>query len=324
MNSNTQLLELPVDRNKGFSYEDALAAAHLPENDLLSLMKQASALRNQLKKNYVFTCGIINAKSGFCSQDCAFCAQSIHHETGVKTYPLIDETQITQKAIQLAESGATRFSIVTSGFKLNQQEIDTICKAVSIIKEKTSLTICTSLGTLTPTIAKQLKQCGVTNYHHNLETSRSFFHHICTTHDYNDDIETINIAREAGLRLCSGGIMGLGESWEHRIELAFTLKELPVSSIPLNFLNPIPGTALEKHPILSPWEALKCIALFRVILPEKDIVICGGREITLKDEQPRIFSAGANGLMIGNYLTTLGRQIETDLQMIRSSGLTVI
>jgi biotin synthase len=324
-NNNSKFQELySTDLNdNGITYDLAISIAQLNDN-VKELISQANDLRNSFKKNTVFTCGIINAKSGFCSQDCAFCAQSIHYETGAETYPLIEEQQITQKAIQLADSGASRFSIVTSGFMLNQQEIDIICKAVTKIKERTDLILCTSIGTLTPSMAIQLKQSGVTYCHHNLETARSFFHHICSTHDYNDDINTITIAREAGLKICSGGIMGLGENWQQRVELAFSLKKLNVDSIPINFLNPIPGTALEKQPILSPFEALKCISLFRLIHPKKDIVICGGRETTLKTEQHRLFLAGANGLMIGNYLTTLGRNIETDIEMIKTSGLTII
>ncbi|MBF0450590.1 MAG: biotin synthase BioB [Candidatus Magnetomorum sp.] len=314
----------PGLHTKGLSYAAARIVAQASDNETPELITRANDLRLHFKKNNIFTCGIINAKSGFCSQDCAFCAQSVHYQTGAETYPLINETQIIEKAIVLSDAGATRFSIVTSGFMLNHQEMDTICKAVTAIHEKTDLIICTSIGTLTPSMAKRLKQSGVTNCHHNLETARSFFNTICTTHDYNDDIETIKIARSAGLKICSGGIMGLGENWEQRVELAFTLKALDVDSIPINFLNPIPGTALEKQPLLSPLESLKCIALFRLINPDKDIVICGGRETALRDDQPRLFSAGANGLMIGNYLTTLGRQMETDMEMIRNSGLTVV
>ncbi|KPA13765.1 biotin synthase [Candidatus Magnetomorum sp. HK-1] len=306
------------------SFSEALALSKIPETEIQNLIMDADSLRKRFKKNTVFTCGILNAKSGFCSQDCAFCAQSVHFETGVKTYPLFDENKIIEKAIFLAEAGATRFSIVTSGFMLNDQEMDTVCQAVTKIKEKTDLMICSSLGTLTKPMAQRLKQSGVTNYHHNLETARSYFDKICSTHDYDDDIKTLKIVRSEGLRVCSGGIMGLGESWEQRVEFAFTLKELDVDSIPLNFLNPISGTALENQTVMSSLEALKCIALFRRINPEKDVVVCGGRETALKEDQHKLFSAGANGLMIGNYLTTMGRQIETDMEMIKSLGLKIV
>jgi biotin synthase len=293
------------------------------DNNIQDFLRKANALRKQHKQNEIFTCGILNAKSGFCSQDCAFCAQSIHHQTNSKTYPMFDKQKIVEHSLKFEDYSTTHFSIVTSGFMLDSHEMDTICNAIIEIKQRTNLSICTSLGTITPQMALQLKQSGVTNYHHNLETAQSFFHKICTTHDYHDDIETIHLAKSAGLRVCCGGIMGLGESWEHRIELAFMLRELNVDSIPINFLNPIPGTKLENQSLLTSSTALKCIALFRLIHPEKDIAVCGGREITLKKDQSRLFFAGANGLMIGNYLTTPGQQIETDLKMIHDLGLCV-
>jgi biotin synthase len=302
-------------------WESAIEFSKIPDNNILEIMKKANALRKQYKQNTVFTCGIINAKSGFCSQDCAFCAQSIHHQTNAKTYPLFDKQTIIDQALKFEDHGTSHFSIVTSGFMLNSQEMDTICNAIIEIRKRTNISICTSLGTISSKMAHQLKQSGVTNYHHNLETAQSYFRQICTTHDYHDDIETIHMAKSAGLSVCCGGIMGLGESWEQRIELAFLLRELKVDSIPINFLNPIPSTKLENQALLSSSTALKCIALFRLIHPEKDIVVCGGREITLKKDQSRLFFAGANGLMIGDYLTTPGQQIETDLKMIHDLGL---
>jgi len=289
----------------------------------IDLVMSAGKIRDKYKKNNVFTCAIINAKSGFCSEDCAFCPQSSHHETGVKTYSMISEEGIVNRAIRMQEAGATNFSMVTSGFMLDEREIEIVTNATADIKRKTDLRVCASLGGLTEPLARQLKESGVSNYHHNLETARSYFDEICTTHDYDDDIQTIKIAQSAGLRACSGGILGMGESWAQRIELAFTLKELDVDSIPLNFLNPISGTRMENMPLLPPMEALKVIALFRIINPEKDIPICGGRERTLKDFQSWLFLAGANGMMIGDYLTTAGRNSEMDIEMIKDMGLTV-
>ena len=178
--------------------------------------------------------------------------------------------------------------------------------------------LCVSIGMLDEKMAKKLVSSGISNFHHNLETARSYFNQICTTHDYDEDIETIQIAAASGLNVCSGGIMGLGETWEQRVELAFTLKELNVRSIPLNFLNPVKGTKFENRPLMSPLDALKCIALYRFIHPDKDITICGGREPVLKDFQSWVFMAGANGLMIGNYLTTKGRHTGMDLEMMDS------
>ncbi len=310
------------DPKFAISYDQACKLVSIPDGTI-DLVINAGKIRDKYKKNNVFTCAIINAKSGFCSEDCAFCPQSSHHETGVKTYPMVGGEEIVERAIRMQEAGATNFSMVTSGFMLDEREIEIVTNATAEIKRKTDLRVCASVGGLTEPLARQLKESGVSNYHHNLETARSHFDEICTTHDYDDDIRTVKIAQSAGLRACSGGILGMGESWEQRVELAFTLKKLDVDSIPLNFLNPIPGTRMENMPLLPPMEALKVIALFRIINPEKDIPICGGRERTLKDFQSWVFMAGANGMMIGDYLTTAGRNIEMDIEMIKDMGLTV-
>jgi biotin synthase len=323
---NTKLADITQgiinDGKYDMSYEQACEIAN-SQNGTMDILMSAGKIRDNHKKNKVFTCAIINAKSGSCSEDCAFCAQSTHYETGVKTYNMVSEEEIVDAAIRMQESGATNFSMVTSGFMLDGKEIETVTNAASAIKKKTDLTVCGSLGGLTEPLARQLKESGIANYHHNLETARSHFDKICTTHDYDDDIQTIKIAQSAGLKVCSGGILGLGESWEQRVELAFTLKELDVDSIPLNFLNPIPGTRMEHMPLVSPMDALKIIALFRIINPKKDITICGGRERTLRDFQSWVFMSGANGLMIGDYLTTSGRRSEMDMEMIHDMGLTL-
>lgn len=305
------------DASHPVSYEAACELATLSDNDTIDFILCAHKIRNKFKKGNLFACSIVNAKSGFCSQDCAFCAQSASHKTDISTYPLLSEEKLVNTAISMHESGATKYSMVTSGYMLTDKEIETICKAAATIKKETDLTICGSLGMLTEPMAKKLKEGGITTYHHNLETARSYFDQVCTTHDYDEDIQTIKLAKSAGLKVCSGGILGLGETWEQRVELAFTLKELDVDSIPINFLNPIPGTRMEYRPLLSATEALKCIALFRLINPEKDIIVCGGREITLGDYQSWVFMAGANGLIIGNYLTTKGRNIKMDTDMMK-------
>ncbi len=304
------------------SYEQACELAVIPDGTI-DLLMCADKIRRRYKGNSIFTCSIINAKSGFCSEDCVFCAQSGHYKTGVKTYPLLSKNEMVNTAIRMQEQGATRFSMVTSGFAPNEKDYEIITDTAATIKSRTGMTICASLGGLTESLARQLKEGGVTNYHHNLETARSHFDSICTTHEYDDDIRTIKNVKAAGLKACSGGIMGMGETWEQRVELAFTLKEIDVDSIPLNFLNPIPGTRLEDSPLVPPMEALKVVALFRIINPERDITICGGRESTLKDFQSWLFMAGANGLMIGNYLTTEGRNSEMDIEMIGDMGLRI-
>lgn len=298
------------------SWEEALSIAALPDEAVIDLLIGAHKITSAYKTDDIFTCTIINAKSGKCSQDCAFCAQSGYHETGIPVYPLLSQTDMIRRAMEMDKLGATHFSMVTSGYRLSDEEIDVICKTTDEIRQKTSLTVCCSLGMLAPHQAKQLYQSGVALFHHNLETAESYYKQICTTHDYAEDIETLKVASDAGLSVCSGCIFGLGESWEQRLELAFTLQKLNVRRIPINFINPIPGTRLEHQPLLSPIDALKCISLMRFVHPQADITICGGREPTLKDFQSWIFMAGANGLMIGNYLTTLGRNIQMDIAMI--------
>ncbi len=313
-----------IINNEGYSIptETALELADLPDKDLMDLIFCANRIRERFKENSVFTCAIINAKSGKCSENCAYCAQSSFHDTGVSTYPLMSEREMVEDALKMHAAGATEYSMVTSGLKLTDGEINSVCSAARTMKEKTDLAVCASLGTLTESMAERLFSSGITNYHHNLETARSFFDQICTTHDYQEDIDTVKAATHAGLRVCSGGIMGLGESWAQRVELAETLRDLEVDSIPLNFLNPVKGTRLENRPLVTPMEALKCIALFRFINPKTNITICGGRVVTLKDFQSWVFTAGANGLMSGNYLTTTGRDYAMDMAMIAEMGLT--
>ena len=281
----------------------------------------ATKIREHFKGKKVFTCSIINAKSGMCSEDCAFCAQSKYHNTNISVYPLLSKHELVEKGMYMASMGANKFSFVTSGKKLSKKEIDTICEAAFLLREKTDLKLCASLGILDKDSAVSIKQAGISRYHHNLETARSFFKDICTTHDYDEDVMTIKVAKKVGLEVCSGGIMGLGEEFSHRLELAEFLSHLDVDSIPINFLNPIKGTKLQNMPILPPLEALMCIAIFRFLNPKKDITICGGREVCLGDFQSWIFLAGANGIMIGNYLTTLGRDINDDLKMIKQLNL---
>jgi|SRR6056297_30353 len=309
--------DLVQNKPAAIAWSEAEEIAALPESAIPALLLKACDVARAFGRSEIFTCSIINAKAGRCSQDCAFCSQSIHHHTKVTVYPLMDQAKLVDRALEMDQAGATNFSMVTSGYALNESEIETICAAASEIRKKTGLTVCCSPGMLDPEKAKKLRGSGVTNYHHNLETAESFFDRVCTTHAYEKDIEALEIASSSGLSVCSGGILGLGESWAQRIELAFRLNELNVPRIPINFLNPIPGTRMADQPVLPPMEALKCIALFRLVNPDRDITICGGREITLRDYQSWAFLAGANGIMIGNYLTTQGRDLEMDREMIR-------
>ncbi|UZP66735.1 biotin synthase BioB [Desulfovibrio mangrovi] len=305
----------------GIFADQALALSELPAAFTMDILAAARRVTTAFKTEDTFTCGIVNGKSGRCSENCAFCAQSRHHDTGVAVYPLLETDTLLDRALELAEAGADRYGIVTSGNTVNGQELDRLCEAALQITARTSLKLCASLGQLTPERALQLRQAGFSSYHHNLETAESFFPHICTTHPYADDIATVRHALAAGFRVCSGGILGLGESPAQRVELAMTLRELDVHSVPVNFLNPIAGTRLADRAPLHPMAALRSLALFRLIMPRKDILVAGGREHTLGQYQSWIFMAGANGMMIGNYLTTSGRNMTDDMTMLRDLGL---
>jgi biotin synthase len=285
------------------------------------LMAAASGIREHFKGKNIILCGIVNAKSGACSEDCKFCAQSAHYFTNAPVYPLFASDEITEAARVAGREGAHLFGIVTSGTEVStDEEWATIADAVRRIKE-TGVRPCASLGMLSKERVKQLKDAGLYRYHHNLETARSFFPNVCTTHEYDEDIATVRLAREAGLSTCCGGIIGLGETMEQRIELAFTVKELDVDSVPINVLNPIPGTPLAGTSRLTPLEILCTIAIFRFILPDKDIKLCGGKEANLRQLLPLSIIAGCNSLMTGNYLTTPGRETSLDLEMIADLGL---
>ncbi|GAB6097521.1 biotin synthase BioB [Desulfatiferula olefinivorans] len=314
-----------LDQGKPFSPDPDQVTALIESSDknLTDLFRLSDRLREKHAGRRVFLCSIINAKSGKCSQNCAFCAQSSFHHTSIDTYPLLSEEALTDQALAMAKAGATHYSIVTSGHSLNEAEIDRICRAVETIRKKTDLTVCGSLGMLSAASARKLIASGMTRYHHNLETARSHFDRICTTHSYDEDIETIHTAADNGFAVCSGGIFGLGESWAQRVEMAFTLRDLPVNTLPVNFLNPVPGTRLEDRSLVPALDALLCIAIFRLVNPDKNITVCGGREITLRDFQSWVFAAGANGLMIGNYLTTSGRDQAMDIAMIRDADLSI-
>lgn len=311
-------------KGEGITYEEGLEIAKFSDSDIFKLIAVTDEVRTHFKGTEVNMCSIVNAKSGLCKEDCSFCSQSVHFDTGVKEYKMMDSSDIAQAAIDAEKAGSNEFSIVTSGTTVTKdKDIAVLKDALSQIKDNTELERCASLGIMKEKDLKELKDAGLESFHHNLETSRSYFPQVCTTHSYDDDYNTVKRAKDLGFYVCSGGIMGLGEGWEHRVELAQTLKELNVDSIPINFLNPRPGTPLENAEELTPMDCLKIIAIFRLTLPTKDILVCGGRELNLRELQPLMFSAGANGTMLGNYLTTKGRASETDLQMIKDLGLTV-
>lgn len=302
----------------------AISLASIPHDRLPCLFAAASRMREHFFGNSVSLCAIVNAKSGRCPEDCAFCAQSAHHSTSAAVYPLLDEADIISGASAAADAGASCYGIVTSGSGIAPgAELDRLCSVIKEIRKAGIIAPSASLGTINSETAAILRQAGLVTYHHNLETARSFFPNICSTHDYEDDVETVRVAKEAGFRVCSGGIFGLGESMEQRVEMAFTLKGLGVDSVPINFLDPVPGTPMDSATPLTPLECLHTIAIFRFILPEAHITVCGGREKNLRELQSWIFLAGASGMMTGNYLTKQGRQPETDRRMIEDLGLNI-
>ena len=291
------------------------------QEEIVMLLAHANMLRNHFKGNRIDLCGVVNAKSGKCGEDCIFCAQSSHHKTDLKAYPLIATSEMIQSAWVAGDDGAHRFGIVTSGKGItNREELEKICESIREISENSDLTPCASLGVLSDEQLARLRGAGLKRYHHNLETAESYFPQICSTHTYNERVRAILMVKKKGFEVCSGGIFGLGETSEQRVELAFALKDLEVDSVPLNFLNPVKGTPAEKFPPLPPLEILKIIALFRFVLPKKDIRVCGGREVGLRTLQPLMYLAGANGTMVGNYLTTSGRDSRVDLQEILDLG----
>jgi biotin synthase len=304
--------------------DEALVLSETCGGDLFFLFAEANRIREHFLGNGINLCSIVNAKSGRCPENCAFCSQSAHHRTESPVFPLLDEERMVACAREAEAGGSSCFGIITSGTGIKGgEELDRICRVVRRIRRDMRISPSCSLGIIDSETASALKEAGVETYHHNLETARSFFPSICTTHEYEEDVNTVRIAKEAGMKVCCGGIFGLGEAAPQRVELALTLRELDVESVPLNFLNPIQGTPLEGADFITPLECLATIAIFRFILPKKKISVCGGRETNLRDLQSWIFMAGASGTMIGNYLTTTGRPPEQDWQMIRDLGIEV-
>jgi len=290
-------------------------------NSLLEMpLAELLSLADKVRRDYIGSrfelCSIINAKSGLCSEDCKFCAQSSRHKTDISVYKLVDQSEIVQAARDAQDTGAERFGIVTSGNRLMKTEIDILANAISDIRGKVGIPVCASLGALNKEQLETLRSAGLSRYHHNIETSRNFYTQIVSTHDFQERINTIVIAKDVGLEVCSGGIIGMGETWQDRIDMAMLLKELDVDSVPINLLVPIRGTSLESLPPISCNDAIRTICLFRIVLEDKTIKLVAGRETILKDFQAMAFMAGANGMFIGGYLTVQGRDIEEDHKLV--------
>jgi biotin synthase len=283
---------------------------------LPELMTMALECKLSRRGRQVSLCSIINAKSGKCSEDCRFCVQSAHYHTDAPVYPLKERKEVVATAREAKRVGATRFSLVTSGRGPNRAELLRVAELVAAIRAEVGIQVCASLGILDRQGFLLLKQAGLSRYHHNLETSREFFPRVVTTHGFDERVATIRAAQEADLEVCAGGIFGLGESEADRISMALTLKELAVTSVPLNVLIPLPGTPLAGRPALGVNEIIRTFALYRLILPDLPIRLAAGRESTLGDFLGLAFMAGVDGMMIGGYLTQRGRLPEEDNRFV--------
>ncbi|MEW8957434.1 biotin synthase BioB [Clostridium sp.] len=292
------------------------------DSPLSEILEAANEIREKFCGKKVDLCSIVNGKSGRCSEDCKYCSQSAHYNTGVEEYDLLNEDDILNLALENQEAGVHRFSIVTSGRALKGEDFNKVVDIYNTLREKTELKLCASHGIIGIEEAKRLKEVGITTYHHNLETSREFFKETCTTHRYEERISTIKACKEAGLNICSGGIIGMGESVEDRLSMAFELKELDVMSVPVNILNPIANTPLQFVKKISKEDILRTIATFRFILPKSYIRYAGGRA-SLEDKVKDGFLGGVNSALVGDYLTTLGNKIDEDIELIKSLGMEV-
>ncbi len=296
------------------------------EVDIPFLLGCASQIRGHFCGDKINFCAIQNAKSGNCVNDCAFCAQSSYNRASVQTYPLVSAEEMLDVAKQSHAINASCFGIVTSGETVtNSAEQETMIRGIGLIKSKyPGMDVGVSIGKISRQFLRQLINAGLDTVHHNLETSARHYAIICSTHSYNDKLDFLNMVKEENVKICSGGILGMGETPEDRIDMAFTLRSLDVNRVPLNFLNPIPGTKLERMAPNTPMEHLKSIAFFRFALPRKHIQVCGGREVNFKSLQSAIFWAGADGMMVGNYLTTAGQDPGSDLRMVSDLNMHVI
>lgn len=291
------------------------------QQPLLALMAAGSAVREHFRGDRVHLCALISAKTGKCSENCKFCAQSAHYDTGSNDHPIYEATRIAEAAFDAERMGVDTFCIVNATRRPSKKEMAIILDAVKMIRAKSDIDVDCSIGFLSRDDAAALRDAGVTTINHNLETAKEHFPNVCTTHTYEDRVDTVCTAKAMGLKACSGGILGMGETERHRVDLAFALRDLKVDCVPINVLNPRPGTPLEGNSPPPPLDILKTIAMFRLVIPWATIKLAGGREVNLRDLQASAFMAGANGMIVGGYLTTPGRNFLQDHQMIKDLGL---
>ncbi len=314
-------IEAAVTKDESIDDTTAVSVLRATPDELPRLMDAATRVRVRHFGKRVNLCSILNARSGACSENCSYCAQSSHHKTKVDIYALKTADQIGAAYLAAGQAPIGHYGVVTSGDALSDAEVEQVCQAIQANPTR-SVVWCASLGGLTEPQLRRLKAAGMRRYHHNLETAPGFFSKICTTHTFDDRLRTLRLARSVGLELCSGGLMGLGETLEHRVEFARLLANENVESIPLNFLVPIPGTPLEKQVPMTPQEILKAVIMVRLIAIRADVRVCGGRG-HLRDLQSMLFFAGATSIMVGPLLTVPGREVKHDVQMIEDLGLEI-
>jgi biotin synthase len=306
------------------TFREALELAALTDHaDIERLVELAFQVRQDQFGESTDMCSLVNAKSGGCAEDCGFCAQSKYADSETPMHAMMEPDQILEHAKAAEAAGAHRFCMVTQGQGLSKRDFAKVLEGARLVAEHTSLKRCASIGHMSPDRARELKSAGIQRVHHNVETARSYYDEVSTTVRYEGRVRTIEAVRDAGLETCVGGILNLGESPRQRIEMAFELAELDPTSVPINLLNPRPGTKFGDRDLIDPWDAVKFIAIFRLILPAALFRLCGGRVENLGELQPLAVKAGLNGVMMGNFLTTLGSEPEDDRAMFEELGLNV-
>lgn len=306
-------------RGERISREEAEWAAGYA--DLDALCDVADEVCRHWQGNVVDSCSIVNARSGMCGEDCKWCAQATRHHSGCETYNFLGEEEVLGAAKANEKAGIRKFSLVTSGRSVAKRDLERFCNLYRRLSDVTELYLCASMGLLDEEEMRMLKEAGVRRYHCNMETSSKVFPMLCSTHKHEDKLRTIEYARKCGMEICSGGIIGMGESMADRIDFAFELADMDVDSVPINILNPIPGTPLENTPLISEEEIIRTVAIFRFILPTKSLRFAGGRMRLSHDSMLRIMKGGMNGVLMGDMLTTVSNTIDDDRNLFREADL---
>jgi len=306
------------------TFEEAMELSVISTHEeITKLVERAWEVRTERFGDSTDMCSLVNAKSGGCAEDCGFCAQSRYAEADTPMHAMMEPDQILEHAKAAEAAGAHRFCMVTQGQGLSRRDFEKIIEGARLVSQNTNLKRCVSIGHMSPERAKKLKDAGVQRVHHNVETSSSYYPEVSTTVRYEGRIRTIDAVKEAGLESCVGGILNLGETPRQRVEMAFELAEIDPTSVPINLLNPRTGTKFGDRPLMDPWEVVKWVAIFRLILPDALFRLCGGRVENLDELQPLAVKAGLNGVMMGNFLTTLGAEPADDRAMFEDLGLNV-